>query len=1095
MRNHGTLFFLSGPLLFALAMNCGCDDDSGRLTQSAPRSERYHLGGEQTAPGDLGDYAETPESGELSVDFGLTDVDTVARRYLFLRNGGKSDLVLSAAELTEDSSTDFSVNCDAGDGMYGDCPPAGEARIAAISGSDLVIELAYAPRDLGPDEGTALLTLNAIDHKSLTIHMTGEGVTPEIEVCVTDCTGDESGAECSAAGPVCNDAVAPQDLSLPFGDADMDTRVVRQVTIRNQGDRPLQITSLGFSAGDYNQFGLDKGGAELPGVLPAGQEVTIEVYYDPGTGGEHQTNLQIVSNDVNEREIKLVLSGRGMAPRACPEPLVLDFGNVATGDSASDSFTVTNCGLLQLELSQLALAANTSADFSLVSDPAPVSLAAGEAATVEVEYHPAAAGTDSGGVELYTNDPASDPNSGLTGTVTLLGSSVPRACDIQATPFAVTFGSVVQDETASIDLLVTNQGSDTCTLNDVAITANSADDEFSLGQLPSPNSDFEPGDSLLVEVIYSPVDLGHDIGTLTLYGNDKDSNEIHVDLNGDGVDAAVCDLQIAPTPMQFGTTKLNQTRSLVLTAVNNGLAPCTVSAVAVYHHFMPGLIAGSEFEKTAGAPGGSFVLNPRGQPNDRHEIEITFAPTIAGQQLGQLWLHTDDDPDFQVQGMSCVGPGMQPPQLGDACVNLTGLAAKSDIEVVPDELDFGVVTLGCNSPELHVTVYNLGGIALEVADIYIEDPADPNFEIMAAPQTPFSLGGGQDFQVRLRYHPQDTNPHRSALYIVSDASNDDMLIVPLLGRGTDISDQTDVFHQPTEVKSDVLFVVDNSGSMGEEQDALADNFDSFIQHAVSLQVDYHIGVIATEVNASETGQGDPPRDIHPGVLVQAPNRPKIITNNTPDVTNAFQDNIQIGTCCSDEQEAGLEAAWMALSEPNVSDPTANGGFLREDAKLYIICVSDEQDQSRGDPDFYVDFFSSIKGFRNPDRMAVSAVVGDAGQGCSGAGGTADSGSRYIEVANRSGGIFESICTSNWSQALQNLGFDAFAAIREFPLSRPAEQGSLSVTVNGAPVGQASCDGCADGWTYYPDTNSIFFGDDVVPERGDTIEVSYTAACL
>ena len=36
------------------------------------------------------------------------------------------------------------------------------------------------------------------------------------------------------------------------------------------------------------------------------------------------------------------------------------------------------------------------------------------------------------------------------------------------------------------------------------------------------------------------------------------------------------------------------------------------------------------------------------------------------------------------------------------------------------------------------------------------------------------------------------------------------------------------------------------------------------------------------------------------------------------------------------------------------------GFLREDAKLYIICVSDEQDQSKGDPDFYVDFFSSIK---------------------------------------------------------------------------------------------------------------------------------------
>ena len=43
-----------------------------------------------------------------------------------------------------------------------------------------------------------------------------------------------------------------------------------------------------------------------------------------------------------------------------------------------------------------------------------------------------------------------------------------------------------------------------------------------------------------------------------------------------------------------------------------------------------------------------------------------------------------------------------------------------------------------------------------------------------------------------------------------------------------------------------------------------------------------------------------------------------------------------------------------------------------------------------------------------------------------------------------------------------------------------------VTVNGVPVGQAGCEGCPDGWTYYPDTNSIYFGDDVVPDRGDTI---------
>jgi len=262
-----------------------------------------------------------------------------------------------------------------------------------------------------------------------------------------------------------------------------------------------------------------------------------------------------------------------------------------------------------------------------------------------------------------------------------------------------------------------------------------------------------------------------------------------------------------------------------------------------------------------------------------------------------------------------------------------------------------------------------------------------------------------------------------------------------------------------------------------------------------MDVDFHVGVIATEVNDPETDQGSPPRDIFPGVLIQTDTSPKIITNTTPDVSGAFANNVKIGTCCSDEQEAGLQAAWMALSPPNVDDPSMNAGFLREDAKLYIICVSDEQDQSKGTPDFYVDYFSSIKGYRNTEMMKVSAIVIPSPKpgGCG-----ADSsspGTRYIEVADRTGGIFESLCTSNWAQALDNLGIDAFASIREFPLSRPADENTIVVTINDVEIPEASSEGGADGWTYYEDTNTIYFGDDYVPEKGDKIEVSYTAVCL
>ena len=42
-------------------------------------------------------------------------------------------------------------------------------------------------------------------------------------------------------------------------------------------------------------------------------------------------------------------------------------------------------------------------------------------------------------------------------------------------------------------------------------------------------------------------------------------------------------------------------------------------------------------------------------------------------------------------------------------------------------------------------------------------------------------------------------------------------------------------------------------------------------------------------------------------------------------------------------ESGLAAAWLALTEPNISG--SNRGFRRPDALLHIVFVSDNDDQS------------------------------------------------------------------------------------------------------------------------------------------------------
>jgi hypothetical protein len=1125
MDRKRAVIFLMSQMLFILAMNCECDEGGTNIHGITPVINDFYAGSNDQLDG-TEEFSAIPESDQIDIDFQRIDVGTSAARYLYFHNVGNGDLRVNNLQKKANSSEFYTVACSEPSGFVVDCALSVENG-AVSSGDYLIVRVIYAPQEVGSHAAGFTLSLNTKEHKELTINLTGEGVTPEIEVCIDNCIGDQQGADCTSPDTAqeCNTDVAPARLDLQFGDAVWDDvakkfdNFSRKVVIRNKGEESLLIESIKIPAtGFYNQFSIDANqqlevdgsGNIQPKTLEPNAEVEFFVNYQPFIGGEHDATLQIISNDVNEREISLNLLGRALAPRICADPVLLNFGTVATNEPDQLPFTITNCGLLPLTIDDLTVTDDTSGFFSLPSYSGPTTLDPGAVLSVDVQYYPLEEGSHSGNVHIYSNDPVSD-ETGLTGKIALRGNSIPRACRIQATPFKVNFGSLVVADSDTLDVFISNEGNDVCTINQVLIKPenNTSDNEFSMVSqtLPAPDTELQPGENVVVSVKYQPANLGIDQGIMTIVGNDKDGPEVEVPLEGEGVATAQCDVEISGYTtsnteyglyVNFGLVKVSNSMVRVVTLTNRGNAPCNFEAPILSDVTFVIMPMPFDFELASG-PTGPFTIARRGQPGDSVEIGVAFAPEDENVFWGRLWLHTDDDPDLIGGSPLCTKPGVLPPQTpdaGDACVFFSGFSAESDIEVVPSQLDFGMVTLGCNSPEMQVTVYNLGSYDLVIQNIYLENPNDPTFQIREAPVVPYTLRGGNNFVIKLRYRPQGIGTDRSALYIESDASNVQTLTIPLLGRGTDDPMQTDVFQQPQQVKADILFVIDNSGSMDFAQQALANNFSSFINWATSLDVDFQLGVIATEVNESEADKGNPPRDIHPGVLVNAPNRPKIITNSTTDIEAAFIDNVRIGECCSDEQEAGLEAAWMALSPPNINDPTMNLGFLRDDAKLYIICVSDEDDQSKGAPDFYVDVFSSIKGYRNTAWMKVSAIVGPdpKPESCS----AFEAGVSYLRVQQETGGIFESICTSNWAQALSNLGIDAFDAIREWALSRPANANTISVTVNGQSVPEASCDNCdtcPDGWVYYPASNSVCFGSDYIPEKGAEVIIDYEASCL
>ncbi|MBI4818480.1 MAG: VWA domain-containing protein [Deltaproteobacteria bacterium] len=180
---------------------------------------------------------------------------------------------------------------------------------------------------------------------------------------------------------------------------------------------------------------------------------------------------------------------------------------------------------------------------------------------------------------------------------------------------------------------------------------------------------------------------------------------------------------------------------------------------------------------------------------------------------------------------------------------------------------------------------------------------------------------------------------------------------------------------PKPTPADILFVVDNSGSMADEQENLARNFEAFISQ-LPRSGSYQIGIVTTDVSDAhlplcapgqttrcdrgELGglavstyspngrlEGSPdvsqcePLQLRHGCF-RGREGSKIITSDMApaDQLRFFKGNVRVGSCGSGQEE-GLSAMLLALSKDRLE--SCNAGFLREDANLIVVFVTDEND--------------------------------------------------------------------------------------------------------------------------------------------------------
>ena len=404
--------------------------------------------------------------------------------------------------------------------------------------------------------------------------------------------------------------------------------------------------------------------------------------------------------------------------------------------------------------------------------------------------------------------------------------------------------------------------------------------------------------------------------------------------------------------------------------------------------------------------------------------------------------------------------------------------------VIPGEIAFGKVLVGCESPFFEVCSHNTGPDPLAIVAIKFED-CSPEFKLKNVPALPADIPAGDSLCFDVIYTPQDEGTDSCSLRIMSTAPDSPKIDVPVTGEGVWESQEVDEFTQASGLDLDLLFVVDDSASMCGMPEALTGGFGTLVQQLDSNGVDYHVGVISMNVT-DETVRGR----LNEGNADQAP---LYITPGTPDVTGTFAKLSDLGcdggpNCgglgggCTDRQEAGLFAMWHALTPPLVGG--WNAGFLREEAQLIVVALSSEDDQGPFEAPFYADFLTELKGVWNPNLVQFHAIVGLESPTCP----QASPGVRYIAVAEATGGTVVDICTQGFLDVVNSMGTVSQALKAQFFLTRIPATGTLQVRVDGDP--------CLDGWSYDAVSNAIVFEPDgpCWPDPGVDIEVEYDVAC-
>lgn len=275
--------------------------------------------------------------------------------------------------------------------------------------------------------------------------------------------------------------------------------------------------------------------------------------------------------------------------------------------------------------------------------------------------------------------------------------------------------------------------------------------------------------------------------------------------------------------------------------------------------------------------------------------------------------------------------------------------------------------------------------------------------------------------------------------------------------GEPIDIRKDVWDLSENAGVDIVFFGDTSGSMKVELQTMASQVTTFVERLATYTDQWQLMAVTGPTGCGVNG---------------------ILTPEISNYAELFSTGIITPPGADDVDEWGLNNSMQAVLESDVGG--CNEGFMRDGARLHVIFISDEDDNSPGfdggDDTYwqtYTDAIVAAKG--SADEVTFSGVIGPVPDGCAGA----EPGRGYADAIEAYSGELLSIC-EEWQESIDLL-VDASVAWPIYSLTAIPEPDTIEVMVNGSQR--------TDGWSYLSLNNTILFTDNV-PTLGDMVVVTY-----